>query len=59
MLTLFYVLLHEGYDYCIFGGRDRVESEVTEGENIRYCIGGRDQVESEVIEGGNIALNNV
>jgi len=28
------LLLHEGYDYCMFGGRDRVEPEVTEGENI-------------------------
>jgi len=28
------LLLHEGYDYCIFGGRDRVEPEVTEGEII-------------------------
>jgi len=28
------LLLYEGYDYCIFGGRDRVELEVTEGENI-------------------------
>jgi len=27
-------LLHEGYDYCMFGGRDRVEPEVIEGENI-------------------------
>ena len=28
------LLLHEGRDYCIFGGRDRVELEVTEGENV-------------------------
>ena len=28
------LLLHEGYDYRIFGGRNRVEPEVTEGENI-------------------------
>ena len=27
------LLLHEGRDYCIFGGRDQVEPEVTEGEN--------------------------
>ena len=36
---------------CI-GGRDRVEPEVIEGENIRgKRIGGRDRVEPEVIEG--------
>ena len=32
------LLLHEGYDYCMFGGRDRVEPEVTEEENITLNI---------------------
>ena len=26
-------LLHEGYNYCMFGGRDQVEPEVIGGEN--------------------------
>ena len=28
------LLLHESYNYYVFGGRDRVEPEVTEGKNI-------------------------
>ena len=53
------LLLRQGYDYCMFGGRDRVEPEVTEGENITIMYRRKGPVEPEVIERENISLNNV